>query len=163
MGLKKTSDGKYHFLDANVGWFRLANKEAFKEWLPHYLKRTRYDTSDSTYGVEALSPKFTLKSALEKIMPKAVVENSVKQRVRVDVLIDNPPVPSVEKPSVLRVDALVDTPKAKITEKALDAEKAWDVLARKALGTPPNDLFSPSPRDVASSNSNSPQTKNEIR
>ncbi|MFC3909856.1 hypothetical protein ACFORL_12315 [Legionella dresdenensis] len=47
-------DDKYHFFDANVGWFRFNNDKDFIKWFPYYYKKIGYETFKE-YGICSFS------------------------------------------------------------------------------------------------------------
>lgn len=50
----KDRQNRYHFFDANAGWFRFDNAADFVGWLPFYFRQKKYDAIFPWYNVYAI-------------------------------------------------------------------------------------------------------------
>lgn len=55
VGIWRTAEGAYHFLDANQGWFRCEDKTQFKKWFNDYFPRVGYDKLYQKYQITSYS------------------------------------------------------------------------------------------------------------
>lgn len=49
VGLYKTPNDEYHFMDPNYGWFKFKNSKDFAKWLPFFFKETGYEYAYHDY------------------------------------------------------------------------------------------------------------------